>query len=83
MKLGWVHVLVWLVLTAAITFILVTFGDLGSQIALQFGIHLPAHLNTQMIIALALISAFQAAVMTAAGTIILFVFGQFRNFGKL
>ncbi len=85
MKIGWKHILVWLCLTAAITFVVLTFGEAASQIIQQvFGINLAisAEMTPAMYAAVALVCAFQAAVLTLVGTIFLFVFGQFASFDR-
>lgn|GEM_PF-7025868 len=82
MKIGWKHVLAWLVATAVIAFCYVALGgfavEAGSQI---LGITIPTGWGVAVVIALALFSAFQAAILIAVLSIFVLVFKQFQRAG--
>lgn len=89
-KTGWILFLVWLGLTAATTFIVLTFGDVALQLVQQiFGFHLTVgtHMTLNMYVAVALICAFQSAMLTAVGAIFWFVISQMismkRDFDRM
>lgn len=64
-KLRWVHLVIWLVLTVAITFVLFAFGDAIGEILKQLNIPIDLTDKTPaLLVALALLGAFWAAVVT-------------------
>ncbi len=80
MKIGWKHVLAWVVFTALIAFCYVALGGFALQTGSEiFGFTIPSGWGIAAIVALVLFSAFQAAVVVFVLSIFVLIFGKFQS----